>query len=311
MGSFSRLFLSFDFRADTPDEVLAAFTALPVRASGAGEDPRGQLPPPYVPEQPDKWEPEDLCIESGEPEDPTPWRHDWAAWLANAMDVSTTPLAALSWSGSGRWNLTCHSSFKTDPGSVVQFLSWLGPYVQSDAEAPEFIGHIQYEAERPQFLWCRDGRLSLDAESTAATQNAPVRKGTITTSTGAKGQIRWPWASGDSTDWREQFLDRSPGPIIRVDQYHDLHVKDPKSLVSAALKHLRPLRLSYSDGRPATVRDFLGVEAVSELQDLGPEELGRVLSNALKELWPLNRSPGTTPVSYSHQAHCVKLPGEP
>lgn len=45
MGSFTQVALSFDFRTETPPEVLAAFSAL---ASPDGREGTPQLPPPNV-----------------------------------------------------------------------------------------------------------------------------------------------------------------------------------------------------------------------------------------------------------------------
>ncbi|HEX5621408.1 MAG TPA: hypothetical protein VFX51_23485 [Solirubrobacteraceae bacterium] len=165
MGSFSDVVLSFDFRADTPDEVLAAFSALqqPLPDEDAYWGPAPDLPPP-VSEPSDLWSPD--WRESGwvDPFADEPWRHDWASWLSGSMSVATVPSAALVWTQAKVWNFTCRSSFKTDAEGVFEFLEWLGPFIDVyNAEASYLIGYIHYEYdERPHLVWFKDRRLTLE-----------------------------------------------------------------------------------------------------------------------------------------------------
>src|SRR6476659_7288465 len=79
MGSFSKLVMAFKFRDDTPDEVLAAFSALerPL-GPGAPFGPAPALPAPNV-EPVDIWEPdyEEAGWEDPDPLANEPWRHEW------------------------------------------------------------------------------------------------------------------------------------------------------------------------------------------------------------------------------------------
>lgn len=174
MGSFSELVLSFDFRADTPDEVLAAFSALhkPLPA-GSRRGPEPPLPPPVV-ENPEgtirirdqffDWEPdwEDMDEDAEDIYAAEPWRHEWAPQLSGSYSVATETSAALVWSQMGRWNFSCRSSFKMHPRGVFDCVKWLGPFIR-ERGGKTWVGTIMFEIdERPCLLWNEDGEMSLE-----------------------------------------------------------------------------------------------------------------------------------------------------
>jgi hypothetical protein len=165
VGSFSEVVLFFNFRKDTPDAVLATFSALAVPNAHAP-----QLPPPVI--EPDKsWhplnnDPENPSLpEDADPYEAEPWRHDWAQWLSSAMGAQTSPSAALAWTG-GRWNFACRSSFKYEAESTFSIIAWLGPFIDDlwgDPDDKQLIGHIYYDgAPRPYLLWCQNGQLTME-----------------------------------------------------------------------------------------------------------------------------------------------------
>ena len=165
MGSFSEVVMSFDFREDTPAEVLASVSALerPLE-EGAYWGPAPELPPPVV-EPGDFWVPD--WREEGTPDEfeHEPWRHDWAPWLSgNMMAVGTVPSASLVWTETQRWNLTFRCAFKSWAGSIFTFLEWLGPFVDTwGLDRPLFLGYIDDEGEpRPYLLWAHEGRLTME-----------------------------------------------------------------------------------------------------------------------------------------------------
>ena len=97
MGSFTEVVLGFSFRPDTPQHVLAAFSALAVPTpEGSFAPPAPVLPPPHQIEGDDGgWEPN---AEFADPaQDPEPWRHDWAGWFSQSMTVGVTPTAQMVW----------------------------------------------------------------------------------------------------------------------------------------------------------------------------------------------------------------------
>ena len=165
MGSFSRVFLSFDFREETPEDVLAAFSRLArPHPQDAWWGPAPTLPNP-VAEAQEGWEPD--WREGGMPDEfeHEPWRHDWALWLSGAMDVGTTPSASLAWTELKRWNLTSRCSFKSWPEAIHRFLAWLGPYIEGfeDVERARLVGLIEDDAApRPALLWVQGGELLLE-----------------------------------------------------------------------------------------------------------------------------------------------------
>ena len=166
MGSFSELVLSFDFREETPPEVLAAFSALakPV-PDGAYWGPAPALPAPLV-EPTSNWEPEMFSEWAGaganDPFATEPWRHDWASWLSQAMG-DNPPSGALQWSTTKRWNFSGRCSFKTDPFSIAEFLRWLGPFINAPSgRAGHLLGYIKWQAPRPYLLWVKDEVVTIE-----------------------------------------------------------------------------------------------------------------------------------------------------
>ena len=164
MGEFTEVVMSFDFREDTPTDVLAAFSALAQPLPDhAWWGPAPELPEP-VGEVHEWWSPD--WREAGEEDEfeSEPWRHDWARWLSGSMSVTTVPSAALVWSEMRRWNLTCRCSFKSWPEAVFVFLEWLGPFIDThQSDSSRFVGYILDEAHpRPNLLWARDGKLTME-----------------------------------------------------------------------------------------------------------------------------------------------------
>jgi hypothetical protein len=161
MGSFSQIVLGFEFQPDTPDHVLAAFSALTVPS---GPDLYGNPPPPLPePFDPDPerlaWSPE---IEAFDPaEDPEPWRHGWAGWLSQSMGVQYTPASQMVWSQTGRWTVSCRWGMKWHWTSLLPWLAWLGPFLERYERVPRLLGYIEFEYdERPTLVWLTpDGRI--------------------------------------------------------------------------------------------------------------------------------------------------------
>jgi hypothetical protein len=172
VGSFTYVVMSFDFRSDTPPEVLAAFSALaqPLPAD-AYWGPPTPLPDPVV-EPSEFWDPD--WRESGIDEEfpDEPWRHDWAGCLSQSASVGTVPYAALVWSESRLWNLSFRSSFKTWAEAVFAFLEWLGPFIYAfNEDYPKLLGYLDDDTEgRPRLLWFKDRRLTLEDLNTDETR---------------------------------------------------------------------------------------------------------------------------------------------
>lgn len=165
MGSFTEVVLAFDFRRDTPDEVLAGFAALHVvppdpmwskDTTGLAEPFRSHFqPPPSLPEPFDgadeDWEPTDEMADPAE--DPTPWAHDWASWLSGSMSVSITPSAQLMWSQVNRWHLSSRWGIKSWPEAIIPALTWLAPHIEPHGD-PTLLGYMRYDGStRPTLLW--------------------------------------------------------------------------------------------------------------------------------------------------------------
>ena len=164
MGSFTEVVLSFDLRADTPTEVLAAFSAL---ARPLPEDahwgPAPELPEP-VKEPSEFWEPDWREAGYQDEFEAEPWRHEWAPWLSGSMSVMTQPSAALVWTQAKRWNFACRCSFKTWAEAAFTFLRWLGPFVETyQSDEPVFIGYLRDDSRpRPCLVWADSSRLEME-----------------------------------------------------------------------------------------------------------------------------------------------------
>ena len=173
MGSFTDVVMSFDFRPDTPPEVLAAFSSLarPV-PSDSFWDPPPQLPDPVV-EPSESWDPD--WRESGIDEEfpDEPWRHDWAGYLSESASVATVAHAALVWRVGRYWNLSFRTSFKTWAEAVFAFLEWLGPFIYAyNEDYPLLIGYLNDDTEeRPRLLWFTDRKLTLEDLNTDDTRH--------------------------------------------------------------------------------------------------------------------------------------------
>jgi len=159
VGSYSDLYLHFEFRADTPEDVLASFSPLVARS-----DPEEYVPPLPDP-SPDpwpEWDPEYRAaygIGPGDPDiDPVadePWRHRWATYLGGEMTW---------WSWEHSWHYETRASFKADQVTIHRFIDWLGPFVKSrHPKFPAFAGHIVTEvAPRPFLLMAIQDELVLE-----------------------------------------------------------------------------------------------------------------------------------------------------
>ncbi|GGD14852.1 hypothetical protein [Nocardioides daphniae] len=155
--------LSFDFRDDTPAEVIAGFSALapPVLPDQAPTLPTPTVEPWYefIP---------DWRAAYGDPEaDPfrdEPWRHNWAPHLALSMGGTTTAHAVLTWGEMDAWNLDCRVAWKTGPEEVSEALSWLAPFVSTHwFQRPVLVGHVHHEAApRPHLFWVDRGSWVLE-----------------------------------------------------------------------------------------------------------------------------------------------------
>lgn len=155
MGSFSEVVLGFSFREDTPEYVLAGFSALavpPPPGSCAGTPP--DLPPPHDINRLNDgdWEPTNELSDPAA--DPEPWRHDWAGWFRQSMSVSITPSAQMVWSEVGLWTVSCRWGIKSWPDAIIPALRWIGPYLVAFDQRPILLGYVQDDSEpRPTLVW--------------------------------------------------------------------------------------------------------------------------------------------------------------
>jgi hypothetical protein len=159
--------MSFYFRIDVPDAVLATFASLHKEAAPTIQGAAPPLPVFEPAPDDDWWEPDWRDAYPGlvDPYGSEPWRHDWATWLARSVSATTVPTAALVWSVMGLWHFSCRSAFKTYPQSVLDFLGWLGPFIDplGDPSYPRLIGLMTHDySRRPYLLWWQEDQLSME-----------------------------------------------------------------------------------------------------------------------------------------------------
>ena len=163
MGSFCEGVLSFSFRKDTPDYVLAAFSAL----AGPVSSKAPSLPTPVEPNEygeiPTDFaqNADEIGMFGEEPFPGEPWRHDWAGPLGGSMGVMFVGHSELCWSEMKRWTLSARFSLKDDPDRILRAIEWLGPYIEPNGpDGPLLLGYLRHEYEvRPILIWHRDQML--------------------------------------------------------------------------------------------------------------------------------------------------------
>jgi hypothetical protein len=154
MGSFCEGVLSFSFRKETPDHVMAAFAALADPAQ-VESNPYGVLPTDYA------LDADELGWTEADPYPDEPWRHNWADPLSWSMGVSFVGHTRLFWSEMKRWTLSARFSLKDVPERILRALTWLGPYIEpTNGDQPLLLGYLRHEYEtRPVLVWHQGNRI--------------------------------------------------------------------------------------------------------------------------------------------------------
>jgi hypothetical protein len=156
MGEFCEGVLGFPFRTDTPDDVLAAFSALadpvsadaPVLPAPVEPDPYFRMPTDFA------QDPSEAGMYDEDPYPGEPWRHDWAGAFGGSMGVMFVAHSRLVWSEMGLWTLSTRFSVKDEQHRVLRALTWLGPYIEPHGEEPLLLGYLRDEYQaRPLLVW--------------------------------------------------------------------------------------------------------------------------------------------------------------
>lgn len=162
MGSFAEGVLSFALRKETPDRVLAAFSALALPLPpGAPELPPPVEPDPYFRMATDfAGDDEELAYLDPDPFPGEPWRHDWAGLLSASMGVMFVGLSRMFWTELDRWTIAARFSLKDDPDRLLRALGWLGPYIEPNGSDPQLLGYLRHEYQiRPILVWHQGDRI--------------------------------------------------------------------------------------------------------------------------------------------------------
>jgi len=242
MGSFTETWLDFEFRRDTPTEVLAAFSSLPVTATAGVAS---ELPTPAA-----NWVEEFnvFAPDIGMFNRLKPWVHDWGGWLQMTSGVQSEgrTFGTLLWAPEGRWRLRCCFSWKCDPEEVVEALGWIAEFVEPSAEP---IGWSAFETTVDQGY--DHALFVVDHELVAreGDHGQPPRPEPVTP-TGRQSE-------------RPRISGESPGSIqVMLDELGDLLRDGPVDELRLALVPIPPLQ-------PYACVDPCGV-AMTEADRLGP-----------------------------------------
>lgn len=162
MGSDTEGVLSFSFRKETPDHVLAAFSALaaplapgtPSLPPPAGTDPLFRMPTDFAQND------DEIDMLEEDPFPGEPWRHDWAGLFGASMGVVFVGLSRLIWSEMGFWTISARFSLKDDPDRMLRAIAWLGPHIEPNGSLPLLLGYLRNEYQvRPVLVWHQGDRV--------------------------------------------------------------------------------------------------------------------------------------------------------
>jgi hypothetical protein len=162
MGSDTEGVLSFSFRKDTPDYVLAAFSALadplppgaPPLPAPVEADPLGRMATDYAQDE------DELGMLELDPFPGEPWRHDWAGLLSASMGVAFVGHSRMLWSEMEFWTISARFSLKDDPDRLLKAFGWLGPHIERNSEEPLLLGYLRHEYQiHPILVWHQANRV--------------------------------------------------------------------------------------------------------------------------------------------------------
>jgi len=143
--------LDFDFRPDTPADVMAAFAS--AKQGGIGPD----LPPPRGRDETweldwdypwdDEWDPN--------PNPGVPWTHDWGWALAveypqSYLELTRPSGSSLSWDPKRNvWHWSSLGVIKADPEEYLQLVAWIGAFACPGATESLLVpaGQLRYDPD--------------------------------------------------------------------------------------------------------------------------------------------------------------------
>ena len=155
MGSFSEIVMSFTLRPDLDDDVLSAFSGVPlVESYGARNLEVPQLPSAHE---------EDIdeyvfyeALEAGQlREGFEPWMYNWEWVLSGGHGTSyiaATTGGTLEWTRRG-WLVSFRSTLKSGSEELTYWFGWMGEFA-IESHPPLLVGYFKHEYEkRPWLVW--------------------------------------------------------------------------------------------------------------------------------------------------------------
>ena len=155
MGSFSEIVMSFTWRPDLDDDVLSAFSGVPLVESYGARDLE-------VPQLPSAHE-EDIdeyvfyeALEAGQlREGFKPWMYNWEWVLSGGHGTSyiaSTTSGSIAWTRQG-WHISFRSTLKSGSEELTYWFGWMGEFAIK-SHPSLLVGYFIHEyEERPWLVW--------------------------------------------------------------------------------------------------------------------------------------------------------------
>jgi hypothetical protein len=155
MGSFSEIVMSFTLRPDLDDDVLSAFSGVPLVESYGARDLE-------VPQLPSAHE-EDIdeyvfyeALEAGQlREGFEPWMYNWEWVLSGGHGTSyidATTGGSIAWTHRG-WLVSFRSTLKSGSEELTYWFGWMGEFA-IESRPSLLVGYFIHEyEERPWLVW--------------------------------------------------------------------------------------------------------------------------------------------------------------
>jgi hypothetical protein len=155
MGSFSEVVMSFTLRPDLDNDVLRAFSGVPLVQSHGSRNPEmPDLPPPHE-EHVDEYVFYE-ALEAGHLADGfEPWMYNWEWVLSGGHGtayIAATTGGTIERTRRG-WQVSFRSTLKSGSEELTYWFGWMGEFA-IESHPPLLVGYFKHEYEnRPWLVW--------------------------------------------------------------------------------------------------------------------------------------------------------------
>jgi hypothetical protein len=155
MGSFSEVVMSFTLRPDVDDDVLRAFSGVPLVQSHGSRNPEmPELPPPHE-ERVGESVFYEALVAGHLPDGFEPWMYNWEWVLSGGHGTAYIPATTggtIQWTRRG-WQVSFRSTLKSGADELTYWFGWMGEFA-IESHPPLLVGYFKHEYEnRPWLVW--------------------------------------------------------------------------------------------------------------------------------------------------------------